>query len=182
MQIDFYLLQVDDYRIKVIDNTMPNQINPISEIYQMNMDIVCTKVSDIQIDNIDLLPYILTYKRDKELYEITSETLGLPLGQVIPDGVYTIIITYNDVYTTTYKFCVYNTVKKEVDKLIKETNYSVIIGNYDITYTGEKCEGDIEKVRLAVALLDTLRQYAAEGNEVGCNDTLDKLNRLLTIL
>ena len=182
MELDFYLQQIDDYTIKVLDNTLVNQIDPLGDIFQMSLDIIGAKVPNGGIYSIDCIPYIVIHKKNKEIYEINSSVLNLGNTQVIPDGVYTINWTINNYMSKTHKFIVYSSIKKRVDALIAGTGYKVTIGNYDITYTGDNCKGDIEQVRLAVSLLDTLQYAANTGNEVLANDTLDKLNRILLIL
>lgn len=182
MELDFYLLQVDDYTIKVIDNTLANQISPINEINNMTLDIIGANVLDGGVYDIDIIPYIKTYKRDREIYEITSDVLGIGTSVIIPDGTYTLTWTINNIYTITHTFCVYNTVKKTVDELLTNVNYNVEVTTTDVDLIGDYCNGDIEQVRLAQAMLDSLRVAAAIGSTTQCNDLLNKLNRLLTII
>lgn len=182
MELDFYLLQVDDYTIKVIDNTLVDQISPINEINNMTLDIIGANVLDGGVYDIDIIPYIKTYKRDREIYEITSDVLGIGTSVIIPDGTYTLTWTINNIYTITHTFCVYNTIKKAVDELLTNVNYNVEVTTTDVDLIGDYCNGDIEQVRLAQAMLDSLRVAAAIGSTTQCNDLLNKLNRLLTII
>lgn len=182
MELDFYLLQVDNYTIKVIDNTAPNQISPINIINSMTLDIIGSNVLNGGVYSIDIIPYIKTYKRDKEIYEITSEVLGLGSDTIIPDGTYTLTWVINNMYTTTHIFCVYNTIRKAINELLTNVNYNVEVTTTDVDLIGDYCNGDIEQVRLAQAMLDSLRVAAAIGSKTQCNDLIDKLNRLLTII
>jgi len=182
MELDFYLEQIDNYTIKVFDNTLSTQVDTIGDIYQMSLDVVCSKIPNEQVLGLDCLNHVLTYHRDKEIYEITSDVLGLGNSQILPDGMYTLTWTINNIISKEHKFCVYSTIESQINDLITSTGYNVQVGNYDITFTGDTCDGDVEQVRIAITLMDYLRQVAAEGNEVECNNTLDKLNRILLII
>ena len=73
MELDFYLEQIDNYTIKVFDNTLSTQVDTIGDIYQMSLDVVCSKIPNEQVLGLDCLNHVLTYHRDKEIYEITSD-------------------------------------------------------------------------------------------------------------
>jgi hypothetical protein len=182
MELDFYLLQVDDYTIKVLDNTLVTQVSPLAEIYQMSLDIVGATVINGGVYNIDVLPHIFLYKRDREIYEITSSVIGLSTGNIIPDGTYTMTWTINNAISKTHKFCVYNTIKKEIEQLQSDLNYGVNVTTTDVDLIGDYCDGNIEQVRLAIAMMDSLRTSAAKGDLSACNDLLNKLNNLLKII
>lgn len=182
MNLDFVAILEDDYTIKVYDITPVNESLP-QNIFSMTLDIVSSKIPNGQIDNkLDIIAYLQTQRIQKEIYTITSEVLGFSTSQVIPDGVYHLYYTINNIYTVEKAFLVYNTVEKAVNTLLSDVNYKVEIGNYNISYVGDSSEYDIEQVRLAVTLLDKLKNDTQIPDEVSVNDTLDKLTRLLTII
>lgn len=182
MNIDFIAVLEDDYTIKIYDVSNVNETLP-STVYAMTLDIVSSKIPNGQIDNkLDVIAYLSNNRIDREIYTITSETLGLANSQVIPDGVYHLTYQLNNNYTKENTFLVFNTVKKAVDALLEDVNYEITIGDYDIEYTGDKSDYDIEKIRLIKTLYDSLLNSTQEPNEVTVNDTLDKITRMLTII
>ena len=76
------------------------------------------------------------------------------------------------------------TIDDAINTLLTTTSYQVTIGNYDVTYVGDSVDVNynLETVRLAVSLRDTLILAAIQRNEVLANDTLDKLQRILGII
>lgn len=182
MNIDFIAILENDYTIKIFDVTPYNEELP-SNIYSMTLDIISSKIPNGQIPNkLDIIAYLQSQRIQKEIYTITSETLGFAASQVIPDGVYHLTYNINNTYTKERSILVYNTVEKAVNQLLSDVNYKIEIGNYNISYVGETSTYDIEQVRLAVALYDQLRAATQTPDEVVVNDTLDKLTRLLTII
>ena len=182
MNIDFITILEDDYTMKVYDVTPINEELPLN-IYSMTLDIISSKIPNGQIPNkLDVIAYLSNQREQKEIYTIKSETLGFANSQIIPDGVYHMFYNINNTISKENTFLMYNTVKKAVNEMLTRVNYKVTIGNYDIDYTGDTCDADIEKVRLAVTLLDSLKANTQTPDEVVVNDTLDKLTRLLTII
>lgn len=182
MNIDFIAVLSDDYTIKVYDVTPINEELP-QNIYSMTLDILSSKIPDGQITNkLDIIAYLNNQRIQTELYTITSEILGFANSQIIPDGVYHMYYSINNTITKENVFLVYNTVEKAVNEMLSRVNYNVTVGNYDMEYVGDTCSADIEKVRLAVTLLDSLKANTQTPDEVAVNDTLDKLTRLLTII
>ena len=182
MNIDFITFLVDDYTMKVYDVSPYNETLP-ENIYTMTLDIISSKIPDGQIANkLDIIAYLTNQQIQEEIYTITSETLGFANSQIIPDGVYHMYYQINNNYTKEHTFLVYNTVEQQVNQLLSDINYEVTIGEYDISYVGDKADYDIEQIRLAVTLLDSLKVQTQTPDEVAVNDTLDKLTRLLTII
>jgi len=182
MNIDFITILEDDYTMKVYDVTPINEELP-QNIYSMTLDIISSKIPNGQIANkLDVIAYLENQRLQQELYTITSETLGFSNSQIIPDGVYHFYYNINNTISRERVFLVYNTVEKAVNQMLSDVNYKITIGDYNVTYVGETCDGDIEQVRLAATLLDELKSYSQVPNEVTVNDTLDKLTRLLTII
>jgi hypothetical protein len=182
MNIDFITILEDDYTMKVYDVTPINEELP-QNIYSMTLDIISSKIPNGQLTNkLDIIAYLENQRIQQELYTITSEVLGFSNSQVIPDGVYHFYYNINNTISKENIFLVYNTVEKLVNQMLYNVNYKITIGNYDIDYVGDTCDGDIEQVRLAATLLDELKSYSQTPNEVAVNDTLDKLTRLLTII
>jgi hypothetical protein len=182
MNIDFFIDLEDDYTMKIYD------VSPISEelpqnIYSMTLDIISSKIPNGQITNkLDVIAYLQNQKLQQEIYTITSQTLGFSSSQIIPDGVYHFYYNINNTISKENVFLVYNTVEKQINTMLEEVNYSIEIGDYNVSYVGETSDYDIEQVRLAVTLLDSLKASAESADEVIVNDTLDKLTRLLTII
>jgi hypothetical protein len=182
MDIDFFATLEDDYTIKLYDVSHVSESLP-STIYAMTLDIVSSKIPNGQIANeLDVIAYLRNNREQREIYTITSEILGFANSQIIPDGIYHFTYKINNNYTKEHTFLVYNTIKKEVETLLQNVNYTVTIGDYDISYVGDSSDSDTEKVRLASTLHDELLSYTQEPDEVAVNDTLDKLERLLTII
>jgi len=182
MNIDFITILEDDYTIKVYDVTPINEELP-QNIYSMTLDIISSKIPNGQLSNkLDIIAYLENQRIQQELYTITSQVLGFSNSQVIPDGVYHFYYNINNTISRERVFLVYNTVEKAVTEMLTNVNYNVTIGDYNVTYVGETCNADIEQVRLAVTLLDSLKAQTQTPNEVAVNDTLDKLTRLLTII
>ena len=182
MNLDFIAILADDYTIDVYDKTNPSSSIPTT-INSMTLDIISSIIPNGQINNrLDLMAYLRNKTIQGEIYKVTSETLGFPTSMVIPDGVYHFYYSVNNTYTKDHTVLVYNTVEKKLNELLSKIHYNVEIGDYDIEYIGDTSEYDIEKVRLAVALFDSLRLQTQLPNEVEVNDTLDKLTRLLEII
>jgi len=182
MNIDFVAILEDDYTIKIYDATPPSENLPL-DIYAMTLDIISSKIPNGQIANkLDVIAYLYNQRIQNEIYTITSETLGFSKRRVIPDGVYHFYYNINNTISKERVFLVYNTVEKAVNKMLSDVNYKVEIGDYNVSYVGDSASYDIEKVRLAVALMDELKAATQAPNEVKVNDTLDKLTRLLTII
>lgn len=182
MNIDFIAVLQDDYSILIYDVTSIDTELPL-DIYEMSLDILSSKIPNGQITNkLDVVAYLRNQRIQKEIYTITSETLGFSTSMVIPDGVYHFIYTLNNNFTKENVFLVYNNVKKELDAMLSNVNYRVEVGDYDIEYVGDTCSADIEQVRLAVTLYDSLITQSQAPDEIAVNDTLDKLTRLLQII
>lgn len=182
MNIDFFSILEDDYTIKLYDVSNVTETLP-STIYDMTLDIISSKIPNGKIeDKIDIISYLRTSRVQREIYTIKSETLGLANSQIIPDGVYHLQYVINNNYTKENTFLVFTTVKKQVEDLLNKVNYNIEIGDYDIEYVGDYSDYDVEQVRLAASLYDSLLSQTQEPDEVKVNDTLDKLTRLLTII
>lgn len=182
MNINFIAILANDYTIEIYDLTDPT-ISVPNTINSMTLDITSSVIPNGQISNrLDLIAYLRNQTKQSELYTITSEVLGFSSSIEIPDGVYHFYYSINNTYTKEHSFLIYNTVEKAVNRLLEDVNYKVNVGNYDIEYVGDTSEYDIEQVRLAVTLLDSLKAQTQEPNEVAVNDTLDKLTRLLGII
>lgn len=182
MQLDIFATLEDDYTMKIYDVTPINEELP-QNIYSMTLDIISSKIPNGHIANkLDVIAYLQNQRIQSELYTITSQVLGFSTSQIIPDGVYHFYYTINNTITKENTFLVYNTVEKAVNDLLEEVNYTVEIGDYNVSYVGDSSSYDIEKVRLAVTLLDSLKAATQTPDEVVVNDTLDKLTRLLTII
>ena len=184
MLIDFIAYQPDSYNIYLKDYSPINRNDIPEQIFAMTLDIKSDNITGGQISEpIDLLAYMLSTDRsDANLYNLTSQDLGLGESQIIPDGVYEFTYTVNSYYIKSHKFIVYLQVETKVNELLANVGYSVNIGNYDISYVGDYSQYDIEKVRLAVSLLDELRSYAQVDDETKVKSSLDKLQRLLTLI
>jgi hypothetical protein len=182
MNIDFITILEDDYTIKVYD--VSNNVYTLpSTIFDMTIDIISSKIPNGQIDNkLDVISYLRNGRIAREIYTIKSETLGLANSVIIPDGVYHFTYVINNNYTKENAFLVFNTVKQQIEQLLKDVNYDIEIGDYDVEYVGDTSTYDIEKIRLAVTLYDSLVAQTQEPDEVAVNDTLDKLTRLLEII
>ena len=182
MNIDFITILEDDYTMKIYDVTPINEELPLN-IYSMTLDILSSKIPNGQIPNkLDVIAYLENQRIQREIYTITSEVLGFATSLVIPDGVYHMFYNINNTISKESIFLVYNAVEKAVNEMLADVNYNITIGDYDVTYVGDTCSADIEKVRLAVALLDSLKANTQTPDEVVVNDTLDKLTRLLEII
>ena len=178
MELDFFLLPIDDYKVEVRDTSIPTQINPLHSAYSISMDIVSNVIPTGSTVNIDLIPYVTTYKKDRVWYTITSTDLSLPSGTILPDGVYTIVITINNNITRSHKFCIFNAIKNAVNQLILEHTNTTTVNKYNVEYD----RGITEQLHLAQDMLTSLHYYSSIGDEINCNNTLDKLTRLLTII
>ena len=149
----------------------------------MTIDIVSSQIPNGRLDNVlDAIAYLRTQSIQKEIYTIDSAILGFATSIEIPDGVYHFTYNINNSFIKEHSFLIYNTVEKEVQEMLKDVNYDIEIGDYDVTYVGDTSTYDIEQVRLAVTLLDSLRAQTQLPDEVAVNDTLDKLNRLLQLI
>ncbi|MCP4255510.1 MAG: hypothetical protein GY775_19315 [Candidatus Scalindua sp.] len=182
MKLDIFATLDSDSHIKIYDVSSSKWDLP-STINTMSLDISSSRIPNGRIDApLDIMTYLRMKRVRKEIYTISSETLGLYNSVIIPDGVYHFTYNINNTFSTTKKFLVFATVKKEVEKLLKEVNYNVEIGDYDISYVGDYSEYDIEKIRLAHSLYDSLLHETQDPDEVAVNNTLDKLSRLLELI
>ena len=182
MELNFAIILENEKEMKVYDITKVIPSLPL-EIYSMTLDILSASIPNGRIPfKLDVLNYLKGSRTSKEIYTITSNVLGLGMDQIIPDGIYHIEYIINTVNIKNNTFLVYQTVENKIKELLEEVNYSIEVGEYDVTYVGEYSTYDIEKVRMAVALLDELKSQTQTPNEVKVNDTLDKLERLLLII
>jgi len=182
MNIDFITRLTDDNTIEVYDASPIGDSLP-QNIYSMTLDITSSKIPNGQIDNkLDIIAYLQNQRIQQEIYTIVSETLGFANSIAIPDGVYHFFYNINNTDSREHTFLVYNTVEQAVQQMLLDVNYDIEIGDYDVSYVGDTSSYDIEQVRLAVTLYDSLRAQTQTPDEVAVNDTLDKLTRLLTII
>lgn len=182
MNLDFITILEDDYTMKVYDITSINESLPLN-VYSMTLDIISSKIPNGQLSNkLDVIAYLSNQRIQKEIYTITSQTLGFSTSQIIPDGVYHMYYSINNTFTKENVFLVFNTVEKQVNELLEQVNYGIEVGDYDISYVGDYSEYDVEQVRLVASLLDNLKSQSQLPDEVAVNDILDKLTRLLTII
>lgn len=188
MNIDLIAYQPDKYKIYLFDYSPVYQDNIDQQIYAMTLDISSLIITNGKIpEPVDLLAYFYSSTRvDNNLYIVTSEDLGLGEDQEIPDGVYEFTYTINNSYTKVLKFLVYKTVKERLDKILVDTNYNVTVGSYDIEYVNDSLDydtmSDVEKVRFATTLYEELFRYGQIYDEPKVLNTLDKLQRLLTLI
>jgi hypothetical protein len=154
-------------------------------IWSYYLQIQCSKLPSIEIsEQFDIISYLQTQRIQQEIFTIKSEHLGLGNTETIPDGVYHLFLTINELYKKEVIFVIYKTVEDAIEQLMEDTNYAIEIGDYDVTYVGDTVDTNykIETVRLAINLKDTLIAAAKNDDEVLANNTLDKLQRLLGIL
>jgi len=184
MDINFIAYQPDIYNIFLKDYSSTNRNDIPEQIYAMSLDIVSNKIPNGRISQpIDLLSYLLsTSRKDEILYHITSQDLGLGENQPIPDGIYQFTYTINNSFVKSHKFLIYLQINNLVENLLQQVGYNVKIGEFDINYVGDYSKYDIEKVRLMVALLDELRTYSMIADEAKVNSSLEKLQRLATLI
>jgi hypothetical protein len=184
MKIDFLPVLTDSKTIKLYDISPLGQQLPLN-IWNMYLRIKCSKLENGGPTNtFDIINYLKTQRLQTECFTITSSLLGLGNTEVLPDGVYHLYITINDVMEKHIIFVIYKTIDEAINNLLTTTSYQVNINNYDITYVGDSVDVNynLETVRLAVSLRDTLILAAIQQNEVLANDTLDKLQRILGII
>jgi len=165
------------YDITPIKPTLPETIHTYT------MTISSAKIPNT-VAEIDVIAYLTTNRVKNELYVINSELLGLGSNQIIPDGVYTIDVNINNQYIKQFKFLQYQTIKEKVVDMLNEANYDVEITNYGVTHVGDSIDSeyDINEARIAKNLLDMLENYTQIPDEVEVNNTIDKLERILTII
>jgi hypothetical protein len=184
MEIAFLPVLADSKTIVIYD------ISPISEVLPSNIWSYTLKIQGSRLPSpaisapFDIISYLYNQRIQKEIFTITSDKLGLAANQIIPDGVYHLFIEINNVIKKEVVFIVYKTIDDTINQLLTDSSYNVTIGNYDVSYVGDSInvKYDIETVRLAVTLRDTLILAATTQNEVLANDTLNKLNNLLEII
>jgi len=184
MKLDFFLHLENPKLLKVYDVSPLSEYLPL-DIYSYTLEIKGSKLPNGGLSkSLDIISYLKTQRIQNEIYSITSNTLGLGVNKNIPDGVYHFYYHINNIIHSHRTFLIYQNVKFEVEKLLKESQYKVEIDNESMKYIKDdiSVKYDIEKVRYAKTLLDTLEMYSQIPDEIEVNDVLDKLNRLLGIL
>lgn len=182
MQIDFFAKLESPEIIKLYDVSLINETLP-TDIYAMTLDILSSKIPNGKIDNkLDVIAYLRNQRIQTEIYTITSDILGLGENELITDGVYHIYYDINNAIQKEHTFLIYQNVEKETIALLDKVGYNVEINNYDYEFVGDYSDSDLERVRLCVSLLDSLKTQSQHPDEVQANDTLDKLERLLEII
>ena len=68
MELDFFILPIDEYKVEIRDTSIPTQINPLQSAYTITMDIVSNAIPTGSVTGIDLIPYVTTYKKDRVWY------------------------------------------------------------------------------------------------------------------
>lgn len=184
VNIDFIANLENSRTLKVYDITTLGTPLP-EDIYKMTLNIICSRIPNGRIDSpLDIIAYLRTKRIAEELYTITSEVLGLAGNQDIPDGVYHMYYNINNTQQRLHKFLMYQNVKTETEAILRDADYNVDVGDYELAYIEDSVNGkyDIENVRYAKTLLDNLEVLSQDPNEVEVNNTLDKLEKILGII
>ena len=184
MQIDFIANLENSKTLKIYDITELGTPLPL-DIYKMTLNIICSRIPNGKIDSpLDIVAYTRSQRIAEEIYTITSETLGLAIGEDIPDGVYHMYYNINNTTQRLHRFLIYQNVKTETESMLRNADYNVDVGDYQLAYLEDSVNGkyDIENVRYAETLLDNLEVLSQDPNEVEVNNTLDKLEKILGII
>lgn len=182
MEINFIAVLEDSQTIKIYDYSETPVTTPF-DIYRMTLQIKSSIIPGGKLSSpVDLLAYIKSQRQEDEIYTIKSDLLGVGESKDIPDGIYTLEYIINDIYRKDQTIVVYQAIKAEVEALLAEVNYGIEVGDYDVTYVGDYSDVDLEKVRLAVALLDEIEDNASVKNVSKVQDALNKLKRLLLLI
>jgi len=182
MNIDFFAVLENPTTLKLYDISLIQESLPTS-IYSMTIDVLSSKILNGSIPNkLDVIAYLRGNRIQKEIYTITGDILGFGENEAIVDGVYHIYYDINNSIQKEHTFVIYQKVEEEVLELLDQVGYGVEVGNYDYEFVGDYSDSDLERVRLCVSLLDSLKSQSQTPDEVLVNDTLDKLERLLEII
>ena len=181
MTINFLPILTDSQTISIYDASDSNQL-PI-DMYRMTLQIKSSVMPTGKLDTpVDMLAYIRSARKAEEIYEIKSDLLGVGESLDIPDGIYTLEYTINDIYKKEHSIVIYQRILNEVNTLLTAINYSIKIGTYDVTYVGDYSDSDIEKIRLAKALMDEIEFNSTVKSITSITDALEKLRRLLLLI
>lgn len=172
----------NEYTLKVVDTTIPNPKETPDIIYSMTISITSDKIPNGGTYNFDVNSYILLYKKDRTLYEFTPEILGMSSGSTFEDGVYTIQVNINNNYIKEKKVVKFSNIKNQVEQLLKDTCTEFDVQKYTVTYKSETTKTNQELILNCIVLLNNIYSLAQEPNDIEINNTITKLNQILTII
>jgi hypothetical protein len=130
--MNFSVIEVDDKRMLVIDNT--RSIFPLEgrTIHSIKMNIESPSIPNGAVYDIDILSYMRKERKEREMYVITSETLGFENGIKIPDGIYRIEIIYNNNERVTKNVLFIMDIRKELSEISKDVSKNTVVTNTGI--------------------------------------------------
>lgn len=157
MNLDLYITFKNTEFI-FLDNSVP--IVTLPEVTQWSIKLYSKE------DDKSFTVNILEYLENRESYEIAkiyASDFGL---NTFKDGIYKFTYSVNnEIQEGT--FIVYTRIKEALDSYIKDTNYTVTVGEYDLEYTGIEIDtkGDLERINLANSLFIELQQDIEEERQ-----------------
>lgn len=174
--IDFYAVLDTPQEMVIIDTSYIDRYTNF-EIKTMQLTLTNSIMPDY-IHTADLIPYIYSKKRDKQLYTITSDMLGLSEGQVLPDGSYTVTIDVNNAFSTENTFIVFQDVEEKTLTILRDSGFSIDTDQTNLLYQDSN-KYDFELMTILASLLETIKQNALDKNIEAAMEALDKLQRTL---
>ena len=173
---------VDDYTIDVINNTTIHENELQNYIYKGEIIIQCNEVLENQRFVFDIKSYLNAYQKDIPMFKITNTTLNIDPALIIPDGVYTITININQ-FSKTDLFINYRQIEKQINALVEDKQYNVIIGTNSTYKTYDNITlGDIEQIRTLLSLFDYLI-ILADGLDISESvRVFNEINKLLKLI
>jgi len=178
--MNFNIVQIDDYRIVVLDTTRGSSSNLPIKIYSMELTIQGNVMPDNKV-KLDALNYMFNERTDNELYTITSSVLGFGSGIKIPDGVYTCNLNINNTENVNLDFIVVSGIK---DKLIAiSENIQVDLVIEDRFVRGSELTDSMLHYYYAMSLYSKLILSTGElVNYKESEKIINQLKRVLSII
>ena len=129
----------------------------------------------------DLIAYIHTTRRHRELYTITSDIVGGSDGAEVPDGFYTATITVNNAYQISHTFLVYQDLNKRITEKLKEVGFKVDTSGLNQFYQ-QSDKYDYEAYSLLYSLLGGLERSMIDGDLKAATEAFVKANKVIATL
>jgi len=183
MKLNLEINKIDNKTLILVDRTKwYNSVFP-NKIYSIVLDIVSSVIPNGGTYNVDVLDYLSKNRIDYELFRVTSETLGMPAGFDIPDGIYYFTIKVNNLVTIKQEVVVLSEVIKEMKALSILFGSDIEITSDDIVINTNVSNSLIAKWYYTVGLYYKLiMETSKPQNYVVINNDLDKLQRALLII
>lgn len=154
-----------------------------TKIFSFSLSIQGSSIPKGFVENLDILQYLYFNRVDNELYRITPETLGLSSNSSIPDDIYYLTFRVNNTEEYKLDFIVLDEVSDKIKKLVNSIDVDINIEDNSIFTKNLPLDAETSRIYYVMAIyFKLLTLLHDDKNHPECNDLLDKLQRILSIV